>query len=313
MRTPISIVWFKRDLRFTDHEPLFEAQRSGFPVLLLYCFEPTIMAYDDSDVRHWRFVHESLQEMQQKLTSIEVELYVFHQEVETVFEAINEQYEVKYLFSHQEIGNRLTFDRDLSVKAFCEQQQWIWKEFRTNGIIRKLKDRSDWDKRWKETMMTFPKLVEEQFRNYVKLDGDFFEKLKGSPLASEITTRNKNFQEGGETLAWRYLDSFLKERYTNYSKHISKPELSRKGCSRLSPYLAYGNISMRMVYRYTIQHYEKAQNKRALSNFISRLHWHCHFIQKFEDECRMEFENVNRAYDQLLKPRNEEFIKAWKE
>lgn len=313
MRPPISIVWFKRDLRFTDHEPLFEAQRSGFPVLLLYCFEPSIMAYDDSDVRHWRFVHESLQDMQQKLTSIDVQLYVFHKEVETVFEAINEQYEVKYLFSHQEMGNRLTFDRDLSVKAFCEQQQWSWKEFRTNGIIRKLKDRSDWDKRWKETMMTFPKLVDDQFRNYVKLDSYFYEKLKGSPLPSQLTARNKNFQEGGETLAWRYLDSFLKDRYTNYSKHISKPELSRKGCSRLSPYLAYGNISMRMVYRYTKQHYEKAQNKRALSNFISRLHWHCHFIQKFEDECRMEFENVNRAYDHMEKPRNEEFIKAWQE
>jgi deoxyribodipyrimidine photolyase len=23
MKQPISIVWFKRDLRFTDHEPLF--------------------------------------------------------------------------------------------------------------------------------------------------------------------------------------------------------------------------------------------------------------------------------------------------
>jgi len=311
MRPPISIVWFKRDLRFTDHEPLFEAQKLGFPVLLLYCFEPSVMAYDDSDVRHWRFVHESLQDMQQKLSGIGTQLYVFHNEVETVFEAINERYEVKRLFSHQEIGNRLTFDRDLWVKAFCEKEQWTWKESRTNGIIRKLKDRSNWDKRWKETMMTFPELVDEAFRNYVKLDADLYEQLKGPAIPTEITTRNKNFQEGGETLAWRYLDSFLKERYTNYSKHISKPELSRKGCSRLSPYLAYGNISMRMVYRYTIQHYEKAQNKRALSNFISRLHWHCHFIQKFEDECRMEFENVNRAYDQLVKPRNEDHIKAW--
>jgi deoxyribodipyrimidine photo-lyase len=70
---------------------------------------------------------------------------------------------------------------------------------------------------------------------------------------------------------------------------------------------------MRMVYRYTMQHYESSLNKRALSNFISRLHWHCHFIQKFESECRMEFENVNRAFDQLVKPRNDIFIRAWQE
>jgi hypothetical protein len=35
------------------------------------------------------------------------------------------------------------------------------------------------------------------------------------------------------------------------------------------------------------------------------------FIQKFENECRMEFENVNRAYDQLPKNKNEVYIKAW--
>lgn len=103
----------------------------------------------------------------------------------------------------------------------------------------------------------------------------------------------------------------MKERYVNYSKHISKPALSRKGCSRISPYLSYGNISMRMVYQFTLQHYNNAVNKRALSNFVSRLHWHCHFMQKFEDECRMEFENLNKAYDNLVKPKNEAFISAW--
>jgi deoxyribodipyrimidine photo-lyase len=68
---------------------------------------------------------------------------------------------------------------------------------------------------------------------------------------------------------------------------------------------------MRMVYQQTLKHYQTASNKRALANFVSRLHWHCHFIQKFESECRMEFENVNRAYDQLPKKRNEAYIKAW--
>ena len=90
MKQPISIVWFKRDLRFTDHEPLFEAQRLGFPILLIYCFEPSVMAYDDSDVRHWRFVHESLQDMQQQLNGMDVQLYIFHQEVEIVFHALKE-------------------------------------------------------------------------------------------------------------------------------------------------------------------------------------------------------------------------------
>ncbi len=55
----INIVWFKRDLRFTDHEPLYLAQMEEIPVLLVYFFEPSIMNYDDSDLSHWRFVYES--------------------------------------------------------------------------------------------------------------------------------------------------------------------------------------------------------------------------------------------------------------
>ncbi|MCY7293021.1 MAG: FAD-binding domain-containing protein, partial [Ferruginibacter sp.] len=139
----------------------------------------------------------------------------------------------------------------------------------------------------------------------------FYELLKRKNLQYYITRTNKNFQLGGETLAWLYLYNFLKERYVNYSKHISKPALSRKSCSRLSPYLAYGNISMKMVYQYSMQHYKNSSNKRALSNFISRLHWHCHFMQKFEDECRMEFENINRGYDAIVKTKNEQYITAW--
>ena len=309
----INIVWFKRDLRFTDHEPLFMAQQQNIPILLVYFFEPTVMAYDDSDVRHWRFVYESLQEMQSKLKSFDAEIYFFHNEARTVFEKLLTVYDVKTVFSHQEIGNKITFDRDTKMQLFFDENYIYWKQSQMHGVIRKLKSRSDWDKRWENVMRDNPKIIDLNTLEIEILDIDFYSNLKGNELPNEIITRNKNFQQGGEFWAWRYLDSFVKERYVNYSKHISKPSLSRKGCSRLSPYLTYGNISMRMIYHYTNQHYENSNNKRAMLNFVSRLHWHCHFIQKFEDECRMEFENVNKAYDSLVKPKNENYIKAWQE
>ena len=269
----IAIVWFKRDLRFTDHAPLYYAQQQALPVLLIYCFEPSVMQYADSDVRHWRFIYQSLQEMQTKLVQVNAKLYIFHEEAISVFQQLTTAFNIKSIFSHQETGNKITYDRDIAVQQFCQQNAIEWKEYQQNDT--------------------------------------FYQQTKGTELPAEITTANPNFQPGGESYAWKYLQSFLKERYVNYSKHISKPALSRKGCSRLSPYISYGNISVRMVYQYTMQHYAQADNKRALSNFISRLHWHCHFIQKFEDECSMEFENVNNAYNALQKPKNEAYILAW--
>ena len=307
----VNIVWLKRDLRFTDHDPLYFAQQSEIPLLLFYFFEPSVMAYQDSDVRHWRFVYESLMEMNRKLKSVNGGIFIFHNEVLPVFEALLRHYSVQTVFSHRETGNGLTFERDKKMKRWFKSNSIEWKEYQTNGIIRGLKNRKDWDLLWKAHMAAPPKFINEAKWNFVQFENEIYESLKGEMLPDEITTRNKYFQPGGESNAWRYLDSFIKERYVNYSRHISKPLLSRSGCSRLSPYLAYGNISMRMVYQYTIDHYSHSTNKRALSNFISRLHWHCHFIQKFESECRYEHENINRAYDQLVKPKNDAFIKAW--
>jgi deoxyribodipyrimidine photo-lyase len=43
-----------RDLRLVDNDALFAAHNSGLPLLLVYFFEPSVMNYDDADVRHWR-------------------------------------------------------------------------------------------------------------------------------------------------------------------------------------------------------------------------------------------------------------------
>lgn len=310
-RQKINIVWFKRDLRFTDHEPLYYAQQSELPLLLVYIFEPSVMAHHDSDIRHWRFVYESLKEMNEKLKSVNASIFLFHNEAKTVFEALFHSFSVLNIFSSEEIGNGFTYERDKAMKRLFKSYHITWNEYQTNGVVRKLKSRKNWEKLWEAQMTAQPKLVLEDAWNIISLDSEIYNQIRGAELNAEITTPNKNFQEGGESRAWRYLEHFLKERYVNYSKYISKPLLSRTGCSRLSPYLAYGNISMRMVYQFTMQHYHTSLNKRALSNFISRLHWHCHFMQKFEDECRYEYENINRAYNTLIKPKNEEYIIAW--
>lgn len=309
----INIVWLKRDLRFTDHEPLFEAQQTGMPLLLLYCFEPSVMTHHDSDVRHWRFVYESLMEMQERLVPLKGKIAVCHNEAQYVFEQLAEVYQIAKVFSHQETGNKLTYDRDVAIAAFFRSRNIVWKEYQTNGVVRRLKRNTDKAERWKRTMTAPPKMVDETNWTFVYPDEGLYSHIKGPELAVEITTPNKSFQPGGESVAWRYLQSFIADRHVYYSKHISKPVLSRKSCSRLSPYLAWGNISMRMVYQYTMQHYERSPNKRALANFISRLHWHCHFIQKLESNWRMEFESVSRPYDELEKPVNEAYITAWQE
>ena len=309
----INVVWLKRDLRFVDHEPLFHAQGAELPFILLYIFEPSVMSHHDSDVRHWRFVHESLQDLNKQLAPFNKHIEIFHDEAMHVFEELTLNFNIQTVFSSQESGNLLTYERDINISEFFHSKNIQWNEFQTNGVVRRLKSRPQWPKMWEDTMRTPSFNVHLDSLQVFNFNSEIHFHSNRNSLPTEITERNPNFQPGGESWAWKYLKNFIAERSVNYSKHISSPSLSRKGCSRLSPYLAYGNISMRAVYQFTVQHYQTSTNKRALSNFISRLHWHCHFIQKFETECRYEIENINRAYNVLVKPKNEVYIKAWQE
>ncbi|MEM1181388.1 MAG: FAD-binding domain-containing protein, partial [Acidobacteriota bacterium] len=131
-------------------------------------------------------------------------------------------------------------------------------------------------------------------------------------------------QSGGEERAQRVLRSFLWERGENYRAEMSSPVEGWNGCSRLSPHLAFGSLSLRQVYQTARARRDELKagptdevTKRwggSISSFLSRLRWHCHFMQKLEDEPAIEFRNMNRAFDALrpLEPDPERFA-AWKD
>ena len=302
----VNVLWFKRDIRISDHLPLKRAIEQGLPLILLYVFEPELMEAADSDVRHWRFVYESLNQLKQCLPQQEVT--VVHCSADLVFETLSTHYDIQGVFSYQETGNWISYNRDIRIAAFLKSKQIQWHEFQSNGVIRGLKHRKTWDKEWLKFMhapIDDPML--EQL-NSISVSWDLADQTS---LPEEIKTSNKTFQPGGVLNAKRYLDTFFESRHRTYSLHISKPEAARKSCSRLSPYLAYGNLSIRQVYHRALTTKKLGGNARSLANFISRLHWHCHFIQKFETECRMEFLPVNAAFERLGQVKNEVFIAAW--
>jgi deoxyribodipyrimidine photo-lyase len=100
------------------------------------------------------------------------------------------------------------------------------------------------------------------------------------------------------------LHEFLRFRAQEYRGGISSPLSSPTACSRLSAYLAWGCISLREVVQSTRATLDQlpptAQRHRAgLIGFVSRLYWHCHFIQKLESEPEIEWRNMHRGYDGL--------------
>ncbi|MDN4165136.1 deoxyribodipyrimidine photo-lyase [Cytophagales bacterium LB-30] len=309
MRTPINLVWLKRDLRTQDHEPLARAEASGLPYLIFYLFEPSLLEAPDYSPRHGQFVYHSLLEMQAKLATHKRQLYIQQTEILPWLEYLHKDFEIKELFSHRESGTARTWLRDKQVKAWCDAHQVIWHESQRDGILRGNKNRENWDKHWYVFM--HQALIENTFSSDSILIHPPFD-LNPS-FENELKTYPDTFQKPGESQGWRYLRSFTEARGLQYMKQISKPEGSRKACSRLSPYLAWGNLSVRQAYRW-VKPFTKISGKaRPFTAMLTRLKWHCHFIQKFENECRYETECINRGYEKLEYENNPEKLNAWKE
>lgn len=296
MKEKINIVWFKRDLRLSDHQPLKNAFSNGLPTLLLYNFEPLLLEDAHYNERHWRFVYQSIVELNKQLARFNACVYIFNLNMSDLLESLKTQFEIVNIFSHQEIGLNNTFERDKAIKAWCQHNHINWQESQTGAVIRGKKNRNNWNERWQQTMQA-PIAVP----NWKSIKTITLNNYQAPELPSAYTQDHDSFQQGGPLHARTVMQSFFAERGKGYQRGISSPSLSQTHCSRLSPYLAWGNISLRQVYQMAIDEYhskhpDKRGWKRPLAAFVSRLHWHCHFMQKFESECSMEFLALNPGY-----------------
>ena len=299
----INILWLKRDFRLQDHEPLKLIIDAKSPFIVLYCFEPSASFHYDFDSRHWRFIYQSIQDMEAYLGREFISIY--QNEVIPTFQKILEKYNIQSVFSHQETGTQLTYSRDKECSVFFKEHNINWYESSSNGVLRGKKDRTGWDAHWIKVMkekQAVPAL--EKAKIILPLS------RKIPEIAKE---KNLSFQKGGETHAHERLKYFLKELVPSYFGNISKPDKARYTSSRLSAHISWGNITIRQINQEIDKLRPYITNKKSLNQFQTRTKWHCHFIQKFEMEIELESINQNPVYNQFRTKKEKRLIKAWKE
>ena len=306
--SPAALVWFKRDLRLRDHAPL--AQAAHFESAAgLVVVEPAWLESPECDPRHVAFWLSSVAALQTALAAKGLPLIVRVGAMPQVLQDLQREFAFTHLFSHEETGPGWSYRRDLAVAAWCRAHSVAWTEFAQTGVVRRLRSRNGWAARWLQRMQA----------NEATAVGGF--KAPADLLPSCMPTKLPSLQDlglpapmqpmpaAGEAAAWARLDSFLAGRGRDYRRALSSPLSAAEGCSRLSEHLAFGTISMRSVHQASeaaIRRTADAQLCHALRGFTARLRWHCHFMQKLEDEPAIEQRNFARIFDGLrpgdLKP-----------
>lgn len=324
----LQVVWFKRDLRVRDHAPLVAAAARG-TVLPLYVIEPSLWSAPDADLLHWDFVAASLHELRERLARRGAPLVVRVGEVVAVLQALHAAQGIAALWSHEETGTALTFARDRAVRAWARAAGLPWHEATQNGVVRRLASRDGWASQWQARMAREPLAAPGVLPPHGLEPGA----IPANPLPDGMPLRRESPaatvsrpQAAGEREAWRLLQSFLEGRGANYRRGMSSPVTAVNDCSRLSPHLAWGTVSLRSVVQRTRAAMAEVPLRVEagevppvslvqLRSFQSRLHWHCHFMQKLESEPAIETRCFNPAYehlrDDLAAPLVSERLAAW--
>lgn len=288
-----ALVWFKRDLRVRDHAPLAEALRCE-QALALVVIEPAWLASPEHDPRHAAFLLACVTELQRDLALLGLPLRVCVGDMPRVLQDLHREFAFSHLLSHEETGPGWSWTRDRAVAAWCRQQGVHWAEWPQTGVVRRLRSRSGWAARWTQRMNAPEVPLPQGAKAAVPpLPLPTWTELGLGAAAAPVPA-------AGERAAWATLQSFLAGRGRDYRHAMSSPLSADNACSRLSAHLAFGTISMRCVHQATEARIAGADDRtlaHALRAFASRLRWHCHFMQKLEDEPAIEWRNLARSVD----------------
>jgi deoxyribodipyrimidine photo-lyase len=272
--------------------------------IALYVYEPDHIAAAEYDTSHHIFLNQCLIELTEGLRQRGIQLITRKGDISEILHDINRSHGVCALYSHRETGHARSFQRDTKVKLFCQEHGIPWHEFSQNGVIRRLKSRDGWAGRWtarmSEPLAEIPTTC-SPYRDRIKSDG-----ILDADVFDKPGTTKKILQAGGFQEANKTITSFFESRGKSYATEMSSPVTAGHSCSRLSTHLAFGTVSMRQVYHQLLHYLALAEDspptaaiitKKSLRAFEARLRWHCHFMQKLEDDPRIEFSNMVTAYD----------------
>jgi deoxyribodipyrimidine photo-lyase len=318
MTRPVAVWWVKRDARLSDNACLTEADRLGHDVLPLFCFEPSLLAAADTSDMHTHAQWQAVSGLRAALRTHGADLVVAHGEVVDKLTKLHARVPFAHLFSHEEVGNALTFRRDRAVAAWCRERGVAYREFPQSSVKRGGVDRDHLQRWWQSRIADVPPLPVPLIRQ-----SDELRRLAAPTAFPKLPafSPHRHWQPVSEADAHATLADFLARRGRWYRGGISSPNTAFTAGSRLSVHLAWGTISARQVWHAVARRLadldpadpSSVRWRQSLEAFVSRLHWRDHFTQRLESEPGLEFQSVHPCYRDVPYENDERLHAAWRE
>jgi deoxyribodipyrimidine photo-lyase len=298
MKPKVVIHWFRRDLRLEDNTALYEAGKSGFPVLPIFIFDVNILDKLESraDARV-QFIHSTLQHLQAELKKIGSGIQFFYTQPEKAWQALIEQYDIQGVFFNRDY-EPYARDRDMEVYQLLKDKSIPIHTSKDHVIFEKnevVKDDgkpytvyTPYSRKWKSTLEKFPFVINPPIP-----DEQWF---KFNP--DEIPTlESMKFQTADIDFPSDQLNETILAKY-----HETRDIPSVNGTSKISLHLRFGTISIRNCVKIGMAQNEKWLNELIWRDFYQAIIFH------FPHSATSSFKP---QYDRIIWRNNEAEFKSW--
>ena len=287
MLQPISVFWFRRDLRLADNAGLYHALRSGTPVLPVFIFDTNILnELEEKRDRRVHFIHNALATIQAKLETMGSSLYVLHGTPIDCFKKLTAEYNVSAVFTNHDY-EPYAQKRDDEISGFLAQKNIILHTYKDQVIFEKnevLKDNNEpytvytpYSKKWKAKLTGFylqPYPTEKYFRNFYKLSPRLL------PSLADI-----GFIDAPPSTLPALLDEEIARHYDTTRDY---PAIN--GTTKLSVHLRFGTVSIREIASRANLLNATLLNELIWRDFYQMILWH--YPHVLNSSFKKEYDNI---------------------
>ena len=304
MKKPISVFWFRRDLRWQDNAglyyALYQAKLEGHQVLPLFVFDKNILAQSsDKADRRVDFIHQTLTRLQKELIAKGKSFWVQYGTPLEVFEKLFTEFKVASIYTNHDYGPKANA-RDASIEALAKKKGASFHHYKDQVIFEKeevVKDDgkpytvfTPYANKWKLVWM---QKIPKKFPSEKLLDYFLDTKPFALPSLKEI-----GFEKTDLVIPPMHYDTNLVKKYTTQRDF---PALN--ATSRLSVHLRFGTISARSLALETKNLNATFFNELIWRDFYHMILWH--FPQVAEGK------SFKPKYDFIQWRNNEKEFEAW--
>lgn len=299
MSQPVSVFWFRRDLRLHDNAGLYHALRSGNPVVPVFVFDTGILDdLEDKADRRLVFIRQALLDLQQQLEQRGSTLHVLYGRPVDCFRELTEQYRIAAVYTNHDY-EPYAVARDREVGIFLSERDIAFHTYKDQCIFER-------DEIVKENGQPYSVFTPYSRKWREKLSDYHTRAYPTEKYAAHFFPHAPRRIPSLERLGFKSLDIDVpppwpdEKLIAHYDRTRDRPGI--EGTSRLSVHLRFGTISIRGLVREAL----------ALNNtFVNELIWRDFYMMILHHMPQVVSQSCKPEYDRIRWRNNEKEYDAW--